>query len=98
MKISHVFAVEVGLGDVAARGEDADRVAAGVPLPRQEQVFAPVLRQAAVLEIGGRLGVVAADDVERLAVRREADRVRPVLAAALECLQLLDLIENVVAL
>ena len=92
------LAVEVGLRDVAARGEDAAGVAAGVPLPRQDVIFAPVLRHAAVLEVRRRLRVVAADDVERLAVGREPHRVRAVLAAALERLQLLDLVEHVVVL
>ena len=92
------LAVEVGLGDVAARREDAAGVAVGVPLPRQEVVLAPVLRHAAVLELLGRPGVVAADDVERLAIRREPHRVRAVLAAALDRLELLHLVEDIIVL
>ena len=44
-----------------------------------------------------QLGRVAADDVERLAVRGEDDRVHAVLAAALDLAEQLDLVVAVVA-
>ena len=72
-------------------------MAAGVPLAGEEQVFIPGERDAAFLEVGRGAGVVAGDDVDRLAVGREAQGVRAVLAGALEVLELFDRVVVVVA-
>src|SRR5262249_42429134 len=58
----------------------------------------PVLRHAAVLEARRRLGVVAANHVERPAVGPQAYRVRAVLATAVDRLELLDRVEHIVVL
>ena len=76
-----VLTERIGLGDPAAGGHPSAGMSAGVPLPRQQQVFAPVFRQPAGVDFW-QVGVIAADDVNRLAVGRKPQRVRPVFAAA----------------
>ena len=71
-------------------------MAAAVGVARQELVFGPVAVRRIRIEPVGDLGVVAGDDIQ-LAVGAEPDGVRAVLAAAVELLQQLDLVELVVA-
>ena len=62
----------------------------------REVVLAPVERDARGIDLR-QLGRVAADHVERLAVRREGDRVHAVLAPALDLAEQLDLVVAVVS-
>ena len=66
-------------------------------MPRQQVVLAPDAAARASRSSSVSLRLVAADDVERLAVGAEEDRVRAVLAAAVDLAQQLDLVEHVVA-
>ena len=70
------------------------------PLPstmRGRRLSSPqILRHERAGELG-QPGGVAGHDVERLAVGREDDRVRAVLAAAVDLAEQLDLVEPVVA-
>ena len=75
---------------------DAHGMAAGVPLPRQDEVFAPQPRHQRAVGLD-QLGVIAGQDVERFAVRPQQHRVRPMFAAAGEVAKLFELVELIVA-
>ena len=64
---------------------------------RGRRLSSPQTRGTSEPASSGSLGGVAGHDVERLAVGRQDHRVRPVLAAAVELAQQLDLVEPVVA-
>ena len=89
------LAVGVSPGNPAAGGPDVAGVTPGIGHPGQEEVLGVVLGDGVDFRLG-RLGVIAAQDHEGFAVRREDYRMWTVFSATLEPAQGGDLVELII--
>lgn len=93
-----VFAIGIHGADVAAGGEAAAGVAVGIPEAGQELILTPLpTGGAGGIEILGEVGVVAAVEEDACAIGADGHGVEAVLATAFHGVELVDLVELVVA-
>ena len=89
-------ALEIGAGDPAAGGPQRDPAAAGIVQSRQQLILPPI-GVGVTAVVARHLRVVAAAEIERLAVGADRQGVRAVLAAAFDDAQLFNGVKLIVA-
>ncbi len=90
--------VRVCPGNPSSRRQTAPGMAAGVPLTWKQKILRPVRRHAAGLQTLRWIGVVDGDHIQRHAIGRQTNPVRPVFAATAKASQFLQLVVLIVAI